>query len=316
MLIEREQLAEKLRRLAGQGVFLGTSSWKYPGWFGTVYDRGRYVWRGRFSKSRFERDCLSEFAQTFRAVSLDATYYKFLNDDNVKELTAQVPDGFQFAPKVCGDITLKQFPRLPRFGSRAGLVNPRFLDAGLFTDAFLSPWEASRDKVGLLTFEFSRFGPGEFTRGAAFVAALDAFLGKLPRGWPYGVELRNRQWLRPEYFAMLARHGIAHIYNAWADMPPVAEQIALSGSITNPSLLAARCLLREGRTYEQAVKQFSPYREIKDPNPQGRAAVAGLARRGLKSGGKTKVMILIGNRYEGHSPGTIRAILEVLETAA
>jgi uncharacterized protein YecE (DUF72 family) len=313
MVFEREQLATKLRRLAAQNVFVGTSSWKYPGWFGTIYERDRYVWRGRFSKTRFERDCLAEFAQTFPAVSIYATYYKFYDRPALEELAAQVPDKFQFAFKVCGDITLKQFPQLSRFGYRAGTANPHFLDDTLFADAFLAPCEAIRGKVGLLMFEFSRFGPNAFTRGAEFVETLDAFLEKLPRGWPYGVELRNRHWLRPEYFATLARHGITHIFNAWADMPPVDEQIALPGSETNPSLLAARFLLRQGRTFEEAVKKFSPYSELKEPNPEGRAAAVTLVKRVLKSQGKSKVMLLVGNRFEGHSPGTISEIVNEVE---
>lgn len=312
-MIQREQLAAKLRQLAAQGVFLGTSSWKYPGWFGSIYERDRYVWRGRFSQARFERNCLAEFAQTFHAVSLDAAYYQFLSRTAVEELAAQVPDGFRFAPKVCGDITLKQFPQLPRFGPRAGRANPHFLDANLFADACLAPWEGVRHKVGLFNFEFSRFSPAEFSRGAEFVEALDAFLGTLPRGWPYAVELRNRQWLRPEYFAMLARHGVTHLYNAWSDMPPVAAQMELPGSETNPALSAARFLLREGRTFEDAVKRFSPYDKIQDPNPEGRAAAIKLALRALRSQGKA--LIFVNNRFEGHSPGTITEIAAGIESA-
>lgn len=314
-MLQREELAAKLRALAAQGVFIGTSSWKYPGWFGKIYEEDRYVWRGRFSKTRFEQNCLAEFAQTFSAVSVDASYYQFFKPKTLEELAAQVPDTFRFAFKVCGDITLKRFPQQPRFGHRAGTANTHFLDAALFADAILAPYERIQPKVGLLMFEFSRFAPGEFERGSIFVEALDDFLGKLPRGWPYGVELRNRQWLRPEYFAVLARHSVTHIYNAWADVPTVAEQIELPGSETNPSLLAARFLLREGRTFEQAVKQFSPYSEIRDPNPEGRAAAVKLARRALKSKGKTKAMLLVGNRFEGHSPGTINAIVGELENA-
>jgi len=310
---DRDQLAGRLRRFATQGVFFGTSSWKYPGWFGAVYDQDRYVWRGRYSRKRFERDCLAEFAQTFPAVSVDATYYKFYSRNTLEELAAQVPETFQFALKVCGDITLKRFPQLPRFGHRAGATNPHFLDAGLFTDALIRPAENIRGKVGLIMFEFSHFGPAEFERGAVFVEALDAFLEKLPGGWPYAVELRNRQWLRPEYFAVLARHGVTHIYNAWADMPTVPEQMTLPGSETNPALLAARFLLREGRTYDAAVKKFSPYREIQDPNPEGRVAAVSLAKRVLQSKGKSKALIFVNNRFEGHSPGTINAIVSELE---
>ena len=306
VLKEREQLA-------AQGVFLGTSSWKYPGWFDIIYDRERYVWRKRFSEARFERDCLNEFALTFPSVSVDATYYKFPARNYLEELAAQVPDTFRFGLKVTSDITLKRFPGLPRFGQRAGAVNPHFLDASLFADAFLASCEAIRSKVGVIMFEFSHFGLGDFERGAQFVEALDQFFAKLPRGWPYAIELRNRLWLRPEYFGVLARHGVTHIYNAWEDTLTPAQQIELPQAETNPSLLVARFLLREGRSYEQAVSRFSPYTKIQDPNPEGRAAAAKLVKRALKSKGKTKLMLFAGNRYEGHSPGTIRAILELVE---
>ena len=39
------KLALKLRSLADQGVFIGTSSWKYPGWMGDVYTQSRYETR-------------------------------------------------------------------------------------------------------------------------------------------------------------------------------------------------------------------------------------------------------------------------------
>lgn len=313
MAFDREQLAAKLKGLAAQGVYIGTSSWKYPGWFGTVYERDRYVWRGRFSKARFERDCLGEFAQTFPAVSVDAAYYQFLGKHTLEEMAGQVPEHFRFGFKVCGDITLKQFPRLPRFGKRAGMRNEHFLNAELFAKAILEPYEAIRGKVGLLMFEFSRLGPDEFERGSQFVAALDEFLGKLPRGWPYAVELRNRTWLRPEYFAVLAKHGATHIYNAWTDMPPVPEQVALADSETNPSLLAARFLLREGRTFEDAVKKFSPYTEIKEENPEARGAAILLALKILRSRKKNMALLFVNNRFEGSSPLTIEALVSELE---
>ena len=309
---DRAQFAARLRALAAKGVFIGTSSWKYPGWLDVIYERDRYIWRGRYSEARFERNCLAEYAEVFPTVSVDASYYQFFKPETLTELAAQVPADFQFAFKVCADITLKSFPQQPRYGHRAGTANPHFLDAELFAHAVLARHEAIRSKTGLFMFEFSRFHPGEFARGAEFVAALDDFFGRLPRGWPYGVELRNRQWLQPDYFSMLARHGVTHIFNAWTDMPTPTEQMELPGSVTNPGCLAARFLLRPGRSYEQAVRQFSPYQEIRDPNVEGRATAAALVRRGLRSGGKTKVTLFVNNRYEGHSPGTIVSILDQL----
>ncbi len=35
--------------------------------------------------------------------------------------------------------------------------------------------------------------------------------------------MRNRHRLQTEYFAMLRRHGVAHVSNSWDAMPPVGE---------------------------------------------------------------------------------------------
>jgi hypothetical protein len=51
--------------LAAQGVFVGTSSWKYEGWLGQIYSPQRYEYRGRLAKTRFQRDCLGEYAEVF-----------------------------------------------------------------------------------------------------------------------------------------------------------------------------------------------------------------------------------------------------------
>jgi len=59
--------AEQLQSLAGQQVLIGTSSWKYPGWCGQLYDEQRYLTRAKFSEAKFERECLTEYAQTCSA---------------------------------------------------------------------------------------------------------------------------------------------------------------------------------------------------------------------------------------------------------
>lgn len=307
---DRDAMQRRLAGLAAGGVFVGTSSWKYPGWRGTLYDEARYVYRGRFAESRFERQCLAEYAEVFKTVSVDAAYYKFPDQRYLDGLVAQVPPDFQFALKVTDEITIRKFTKLPRFGDRAGKVNENFLNADLFASAFLAPCAPFAANVGLLMFEFSRFYPSDFARGRDFVDALDGFFAKLPAGWPYGVEMRNRNFLHPEYFAMLARHGVTHIYNSWEAMPPVEEQLALPGSHTTPERVAARFLLRPGREYEDAVQQFRPYDRVQDVNESGRAAGAQLIRAAARGAGRPKVFIYVNNRFEGNALGTIAAMLE------
>jgi uncharacterized protein YecE (DUF72 family) len=306
---DRRKLADSLAALAHQGIFVGASSWKYAGWCGTVYDSSRYQWHGTFSESRFRRNCLAEYAEVFKTVGVDAAYYSFPARQHLEGMAGAVPDDFLFGFKVTDAITIKRFPQVQRFGEQSGKANQNFLNADLFAESFLGPCEAIRSKVGLLMFEFSRFRPTDYQHGRDFVADLEGFLGKLPKGWPYGVEIRNRKWLVPDYFDCLSRHGVTHIFNSWEAMPPVNEQMALPGSRTNPDCVAARFLLKPGRKYEQAVKAFEPYDSVKEELPSARAAGRTLIEEGKAAQPQRKTFLFVNNRLEGNAIMTIAAIV-------
>lgn len=53
---ERERLQVASAELAKQGVYIGTSSWKYPGWRGMLYQEDRYIYREN-SPNRDLIDC-------------------------------------------------------------------------------------------------------------------------------------------------------------------------------------------------------------------------------------------------------------------
>lgn len=312
MTFDREQMKVKAAKLAAKGVLIGTSSWKYDGWLNQLYTPGRYEYRGKVATKRFERDCLSEYSEVFKTVCVDAAYYTFPRVEYLRGLADQVPDDFRFGFKVTDNITIKKFPNQARHGVKAGQTNPDFLNADLFATAFLKPCEEIRSKIGVLMFEFSRFWPSDYEHGRDFVADLDRFLGQLPKGWPYAIEMRNKGWLREEYFACLARHGVTHVFNSWDAMPPVSEQMNLPGSRTNPDLITARFLLKPGRKYEDAVKSFQPYNETKEVNAEARKAIAQLINLALAAtgGNLVRALIFINNRLEGNALNTIAAVLE------
>ncbi|MEP6670951.1 MAG: DUF72 domain-containing protein [Chthoniobacter sp.] len=85
--------------------------------------------RQRFSQAKFERECLAEYAETFSTVCVDAGYYQFPTPGYLAGLCEQVPERFKFAFKVTDEITIKNFPGLPRFGARKGMANTNFLTA-------------------------------------------------------------------------------------------------------------------------------------------------------------------------------------------
>ena len=59
---DRAGLGRRLRELASENIWIGTSSWKYEGWLGQIYTPSRYRTRGKFSKKLFEETCLAEYA--------------------------------------------------------------------------------------------------------------------------------------------------------------------------------------------------------------------------------------------------------------
>src|SRR5438128_6512444 len=191
----------------------------------------------------------------------------------------------------------------------AGKPNENFLNPDLCIKSFLGLCEEFKQNVGLLMFEFSTFYPSDYQHGRNFMADLDKFFGQLPSGWPYGIEIRNKNFLHPDYFAVLKKHGVAHVFNSWADMPSVKEQLALDGSRTNPNLCAARFLLKPGRKYQEAVELFEPYDKTKEPNADARAAGAALVKEGVHAGRNKKTIIFVNNRLEGNALETIAAML-------
>jgi len=309
MAFDREKMKSVAAELAEKGVFIGTSSWKYEGWVGQLYSPERYEFQGTFATTRFQRNCLSEYAEVFKTVCVDAAYYDFPRREYLQRLTDAVPDDFQFGLKVTDAITIKKYPKLNRFGTKAGQTNRDFLNPDLFATAFLKPCEEIRSKVGVLMFEFSRFWPSDYEHGRDFISDLDGFLGKLPKGWPYAVELRNKHWLRDEYFGCLKKHGVTHVFNSWEAMPPVSEQMAMPGSRTNPQLVTVRFLLRPGRKYEEAVKTFHPYDQLKETNPDARSAGRALITEGKITGPARKTFIYVNNRMEGNALETIESLV-------
>ena len=124
--------------------------------------------------------------------------------------------------------------------------------------------------------------------------------------------MRNRNWLRPDYFECLARHQVAHVFNCWDAMPAVGEQMAIPGSHTDPALVAARFLLKPGRRYEDAVKTFQPYDKTKEVNGEARKAGATLIAEGTKTKGR-KTFLYVNNRLEGNALSTIEAMVDMAE---
>jgi len=300
---DRAGLRARLETLTREGIWIGTSSWKYEGWLGQIYDRERYVSRGRFSKKRFEAECLAEYAETFPAVCGDFSFYQFPPPEFWRKLFITAPATLQIALKAPEEVTCERFPKHARYGPRAGTINEAFLHADALKALFLEPLAPYAERLGPVIFEFGArtTAPGEFVDG------LDTFLNALPPGFRYAVEVRNREFLTPRYFDALRTHAVAHVFNSWTRMPPIAEQMSIPGAVT-ADFTVTRALLRPGRAYEDAVAMFTPYDQVRDENPEAREAMRSLIRRMREE--RRSAYVFVNNRLEGNAPETIQAIVD------
>ena len=74
--------------------------------------------------------------------------------------------------------------------------------------------------MGPFIFEFQRYG----LTSQEFCARFDRFFSDIPQDLDYAVEIRNVELHGPEYRKVLETHGVAHVYNHWSYMPPLADQ--------------------------------------------------------------------------------------------
>lgn len=299
----RSELVELARRLPPHLKF-GTSTWTYDGWTGDVYQRS---YRGAEPARRLE-----EYARypLFGTVGIDSAYYDPPSVEVLGAYARALPRGFPCVSKVWDRITAKRLSQDRRWGDLAGQRNPDFLNAALFTEAVLAPHaEVFREHVGAFVFEFQAMRGKDLPDPKAWAEELDAFLSALPRDFRYAVELRNPELLDPGHGAVLARHGVAHVFNLWTEMPSIGAQLELPWAFPT-DFTVARALLRPGRRYADAVKLFEPYDRIRDPQPELRADLVRMIELARRR--RVDALVLANNRLEGNAPGTIRALAQVL----
>ena len=290
-------------------IRFGTSTWTYEGWQGQIYTR-------KYTKTAFTRECLGEFCQylyrgqpLFRTVGNDATFYRPPSANQLTRYLTQIPEDFQMCFKVWEELTIPTYAKHARYGSRAGQVNPNFLNADAFTKLVLQPYRDAQfgPNTGPFLFEFQRHGmPAE-----EFIGKLDDFFGSVSAEFRYAVEIRNAGLLGPRYHDMLRAHGVAHVYNHWSYMPPLAEQHQRMKTMTAP-FTVIRLLTPLKMTYEAAKKRAEPYDKIVGELPEMRKDTVSLIQEATAENRSTYV--LVNNRAEGNAPLTIQALIDRLQT--
>jgi uncharacterized protein YecE (DUF72 family) len=163
-------------------IRIGTSAFTAAGWPGTFYP-----------EDLPERDYLSYYAQRFDTVEVDSTFYRTPSLATVRGWNEKTPKGFLFAAKVPQKITHEKV----------------LVGADEDLSQFLKVMDALGEKLGPLLFQFPYFNKKAFMGVNDFLARLIPFLKKLPKEHQFAVEIRNKNWLVPQFVEVLHSRSVA-----------------------------------------------------------------------------------------------------------
>jgi uncharacterized protein YecE (DUF72 family) len=175
-------------------IHLGTSAFTAAGWEGSFYPAGMKP-----------AEYLSHYARHFHTVEVDSTFYRIPSLSTVRGWYAKTPAGFIFAAKIPHTITHEKV----------------LVDCDGELKQFLATMDCLGEKLGPLLFQFGYFNKSAFASVDEFLARLVPFLAKLPKGYKFAVEIRNKYWLVPKLADALRKHGIclALIDQSWMPRP-------------------------------------------------------------------------------------------------
>jgi uncharacterized protein YecE (DUF72 family) len=292
-------------------VRLGTSSWNFPGWLGTVWDQD-------YPEAKLSRSGLAAYARhpLFRTVSVDRGFYKPLNSAQFQEYAAQTRDNFRFvvkAPSVITDALIRDEE------GRGMKPNPNFLDATQVERLLVEPaLSGLAHKLGALVFQISPLPNVELTRIPYLIERLHKLLLEI-RGLravaPDGVvavEVRDRQWLTPDFVDALRDTRSTYCMGLHARMPRIDEQLPILRKLWPGPLVCRWNLnpLHGAYGYEDARKQYEPFDKLVDPDLDTRDALAKVIAGTAKAG--QNVFVTLSNKAEGSAPLSVLALAQAV----
>jgi len=284
----------------------GTCSWKYPSWAGLVYDTDRCY---------HPHDYLVDYSRHFDTVEVDQWFWSLFpggirmpDPDTVVTYAQSVPENFTFSVKAPNAVTLTNYyaRQPPRFQDWRGKTNDRFLDVTL-VEEFLESLGPLGSRLGPVMFQFGYLNRKKMASHEWFYEKLDAFLGALPDGYPYAVEIRNANLLRPQWFDLLRSHNTATVLLDGYHMPAVSRVMERHAVFTS-DFVVLRLHGPDRAGIERETGKI--WNRVVAPKDRGLATAADLVA--LAAENNVRAYVNVNNHYEGSAPRTIARLLETL----
>jgi uncharacterized protein YecE (DUF72 family) len=193
---------------------------------------------------------------------------------------SKTPEHFTFALKVPQEITHEKV----------------LIDCDAELKTFLSAADLLGEKLGPLVFQFAHFDRSAFAGVDEFLAQLVPFLKKLPKDHRFRVEIRNKNWLVPEFADALREHGVALVLQdlSWMPLPSEYGCDPVTADWTYIRWLGDR------KAIEEITKTWD--RVVVDRTAQLTSWVD-FCYQTTKRG--VTIFAYANNHYAGHSPATV-----------
>lgn len=156
-------------------LYVGTSGYAYKPWKGPFYP-----------SDLPDKQMLPYYAERFRSVEINNTFYRMPKTSVVEAWAAEVPEGFRFVLKASQRITHIK----------------RLKDCAEPVQFLVHAADALGPKLGALLFQTPPNLKLDLPR-------LEAFVALLPRDKRCAFEFRNASWFDEAVYALLRAHGAA-----------------------------------------------------------------------------------------------------------
>lgn len=257
-------------------LLLGTSSWTAEGWEKAFYP-----------PELPQRDWLGYYALKFPAVEVDATFYRIPAPSMVKRWREITPEGFQIAAKVPKSITHDKL----------------LVDCEDEMAKFLEVMALLGDRLGPLLIQMQYLNKKAMPTLDDFLRRLDPFLAKLPSGFRWALEIRNKTWLQPRLLELLrgCRVTLALIDHPW--MPRPASYPTPPGEFAYVRWLGDRYKIEE---------QTQVWDKVIVDREQDLGEWIPVVQKFLDEG--KVVYAFANNHYAGHAPATIELFRRLISS--
>lgn len=281
---------------------IGTCSWKYNSWRGLVYSHDQNI------------NYLKEYALQYSTVEIDQWFWSLFGVDKIRlpshvtveEYRRSVGDNFKFSVKIPNSITLTHFYRKSKTDPL--VVNPHFLNTELF-EHFLDTIHPMGSKLGPLMFQFEYLNKKKMAAQKVFQEKFGNFINNIQRTYPLLVEIRNPNYLNPDYFSFLKKHQLGHVFLQGYYMPPVWKVYAeFKDFIGSPTVI--RLHGPDRSNMEKASKGI--WNRILEPRDEELTGIAQMIRDLVDR--QIEVYVNVNNHYEGSAPLSIKRLNKILNS--